>query len=217
MTRSFLWLGIVACGLGCGDSASSGGNGGDGSGGGDGGSGGSVNICPEGQVCLDVERSGEAEGRFAVIWFRFDGPNLADPTIAYHAPLANTDSEIAFELSALSPAPDVVRFCTRDCEVPADCPCTGDFQAAVAYLMVVGDENNDGSVDASEVKEGNLFGIANTALVQSPASFPIVPAEFAGSFPQGVEEGTFAYRITEGGAFVPTEATRFTLKAGAPL
>ena len=166
---------------------------------------------------MDVERTGDAEGRFAVIWVRLDGANLTDPTIAYQAPLAVTDSEVIFDPAALSPAPDVVRFCTRDCEVPADCPCTGDFQAAVAYLMVVGDENMDGSVDASEVKQGNLFGIANTAMVQSPQSFPIVPAEFSSRFPQGVEEGTFAYRITESGAFEPTDATRFKLRAGAPL
>ena len=93
MTRSFLWLGIVACALGCGDSGGSGGSGGSGAGG-DGGGGGAASTCPEGQICLDVERTGDAEGRFAVIWVRLDGANLADPTIAYQAPLAVTDSEV---------------------------------------------------------------------------------------------------------------------------
>lgn len=201
--------------LGCGDDTSgSGGSGGAGAGGG--GTGGAAAACDAGQVCLTVNRQGEASGQLAVVWFRLEGTLAKDPTVGFQQAFAGTEEAVTIDLASVTPPTDVDLLCERACADVLTCPCTGTFKASVGYVMVVVDENNDGTLAPAEIgKSSNIVGIANTAVIYAASTVAAAPAPFDQTFPEGVKEGMAPYRINQDGAYLPADAgTSFELKVG---
>jgi hypothetical protein len=199
----------------CGDSENQGGSGVGGS-----GAGGNANpgACDPATLCLDiVEEAPITEGRFAIVWFRLEGSVAADPTVAIDVPFDLTSSYLEVNLGDVPLPPDIDKMCERACEDAVDCPaCTGDFEASVAYVMVVVDTDMSGSIEATEVADpDNVVGIANTAVVWSNTTATAVAAPYDDQFPSGTVEGLAAYRIDASGAFVrAAEGNVYELKIG---
>ncbi|MBL8743774.1 MAG: hypothetical protein JNK04_21845, partial [Myxococcales bacterium] len=146
----------------CGDSGASGGGAGTG--------GGSPTTCPTNTLCLDVVEEGEIPAaRFAVVWFRIEGNVAADPTIALEAGFEANASYTEVQLGNVPLPPDIDKICERACAEAVDCPaCSGSFEAAVAYAMVIVDADDSGSIEPAEVADpSNVVGIANAAIVWS--------------------------------------------------
>lgn len=208
---SLLFTALVA---GCGDDTSA--SGGAGGGAATGGGGGAAATCEAGKVCLSVAKEGEASGRLAVIWFRLEGTLAKDPTVGFETAFAGTESAVTIDLASVAQPPDLDLLCARGCADPATCPCTGDFQAGVAYVMVVVDADGSGALEAPEIADpANVVGLANTAVVYSAAAAASAPAPFDQTFPMGVKEGMAPYRINQDGAFEPGDAGAvYELKVG---
>lgn len=194
--------------IGCGDSGN------------EGGAGGNANPgnCDPLTLCLDIVKEGDIpEARFAVVWFRIEGSVAADPTVAIDVPFDASSSYVEVNVTDVPLPPDIDKICERSCAEPVDCPaCTGTFEASVAYVMVVVDEDMSGSIEAAEVAEpANVVGIANAALVWSNTDQSTIPAPFNEVFPSGTVEGTNVYRIDTGSSFEPAlQGDVFELKTG---
>jgi hypothetical protein len=218
MDKRTIWAAmLLIAGIGCGDSGAGGAGGEASGGGGEGGGGGGPPPCAPGLLCLDVEPEGPAEGRLAVIWWRFDeGDVITDPSVGLQQPFDELVPSVEVALSGLSEPPDYALFCERDCADPMTCPCTSLFQAGVALVMVVVDFDGDGTIGPVDLAEpGTIVGIANTAVVFGSETFAITPPPFGDLFPKGLNEGMAPYRINEDGAYEPSPGgTRFTLKVG---
>jgi len=205
----------LASGFGCGDSGSdaAGGSGGDGAGAG----GGNPTLCEADTLCLDIVEEGEIPAaRFAIVWFRIEGTVANDPTVATEASFQAGSNYLEVDLGGLTEPPDIDKACERDCAEPADCPCVGALEAAIAYVMVVIDEDASGSIDPAEVADPDLVvGIANTAVVWSNTTQAVVAAPFNELFPKGLVSGIEPYRINASGAFEPAGGGNvFELKIG---
>lgn len=201
--------------LGCGDdAATTGGAGGQGGAGGEGAGG--APACPEGTLCLDVQHDGPAAGRLALVWFReLPTGSLTDPVVGFEQAFDEAADELTIELASVSAPPDALLFCERTCEVPAECACEPGFAAGVGFVLVVEDEDLDGTVGPTDLaNEANIVGIANVAMIYAPEAFASAPAPFDETFPVGVKAGIEPYRINEQGAYEPSSAARFTLKVG---
>lgn len=201
--------------VGCGDSENQGGNGSGGSG--EGGNA-TPGACDPATLCLDIVVDAPiTEGRFAIVWFRLEGSVAADPTVAIDVPFDLTSSYVEVNLGDVPLPPDIDKMCERACVDAIDCPaCTGDFQASVAYVMVIVDADASGSIEPAEVAEpDNVVGIANTAVVWSNTTATSVDAPYDEQFPNGTVEGVAAYRINSSGAFVrASEGNVYELKIG---
>ncbi len=210
----------LACGgwlLACGDSTGSGGQGGAAEGGA-GGAGASPAGCSADRLCLEVVEAGDpAPGRLAVVWLRFEGNVGHDPTVGYEAAFDGAAGDrIDIPLSEITDPPDIDRACERGCEDPKTCPCTGDFQAAVAYVLVVNDADASGVLEPTELADAtNWVGIANAAVAFSETTEASPPAPFDVTFPDGVEAGIHPSFISADGTLHEAGDTEvFQLRAG---
>lgn len=212
---SALAIAFAVAALGCGDDTG-GSSGGGGAGAGGGGAGGAAAGCDAGQVCLTVNKQGEASGQLAVIWFRLEGTLAKDPTVAYQQAFAGSESAVTIDLASVTAPPNEDLLCERACADVLTCPCTGAFEASVGYIMVVVDENADGTLSPAEIgTSSNVVGIANTAVIYGASTVAAAPAPFDQTFPEGVKEGMAPYRINQDGAYLPADAgTSFELKVG---
>lgn len=201
---------------GCGDSSAAGGAGA----GGGSGEGGGTNpgACDPDTLCLDIVEEGAIPAaRFAIVWFRLEGDVAADPTVALDVSFDASSTYAEVNLSDVALPPDLDKLCERACAEPVDCPaCTGEFEAAVAYVMVVVDEDMNGGIEPAEVAEpDNVVGIANTAVAWSNTTATEVEAPYDALFPNGIAEGLATYRINASGAFeLAGDGNVFELKIG---
>ena len=198
LMRFFKWAAAMGLSLlgGCGDS----GGGGAGAGGGEPGS------CDPLTLCLDVVEEGSIpEARFAVVWFRIEGSVAADPTVAIDVAFDASANDAEVSLADVPLPPDIDKICERDCAEPVDCPvCSGEFEASVAYVMVIVDADMSGAIEPTEVAEpNNVVGIANAAIVWSNTDQSTLPAPFDATFPDGTVEGRAVYSIGSGSSFEP--------------
>lgn len=202
--------------LGCGDSSGSGAGAAGGEGQGGSGAGGDA-ACPADTLCLDVVPAGDpAPGRLAVLWYRVEGTVANDPRIGFEAPFDPEADAIEIPLADVTPPTDIDLLCERTCEDPSTCPCAGEFRAGVAYVIIVTDKDQSGSLDLVEVADAKGYvGVANVAVVWSASTTTVVPEPFDTTFPSGVLEGFDIHRITGNAVFEPAPAgARFQLKAG---
>jgi hypothetical protein len=200
---------------GCGDSSAAGGEGagGEGQGGGS-----NPGACDPDTLCLDIVEEGAIPAaRFAIVWFRLEGAVAADPTVALDVAFDASSTYAEVNLADVALPPEIDKLCERECAEPIDCPaCTGEFEAGVAYVMVVVDEDMNGSIDPTEVAEpDNVVGIANTAVVWSNTTAASVAAPFNDLFPNGTVEGIATYRIDASGNFqLAGDGNVYELKIG---
>jgi hypothetical protein len=162
-----------------------------------------------------VQQGTPVPGRLVVVWFRFEQGVGRDPFVAYDAPFELTQGTADVPYSSIADPPDIDRVCERSCADPATCPCTGDFQAAVGYLMLVQDGDQSGAIEALELSEpSNIVGIGNFAVGFSSQAWDSAPAAFQLTFPAAVLAGVHAYQLS-GGQLRPAEAgTTFEFKIG---
>ncbi len=197
-------LALGAATFGCGDD-------------GDDGAGGEAPApCAAGRLCLDVVEEGEAQaGRVAVVWFRFEGDLGYDPTVAYDAAFDTATTAVEIAMADVEPPPDVDMICERSCPDPAMCPCTGEFRAAVAYVMVVRDGDGDGVISPPDVTaQGAIVGVADAAIGYGEREWLPAPAPYDATFPAGVQPGVAAYELLGGKLTPAAEGERFLLKVG---
>ncbi|MFO0552238.1 MAG: hypothetical protein U0271_27875 [Polyangiaceae bacterium] len=211
---ALLFVAALWAGFGCGgDTDPSGGGGAGGS-----GAGGEAANCAAGEVCFNVTPAGTVTaGNLGVIWLRLEADGAHDATVAYTAPFTTDLQLVGVPLAQVTAPPDLDFMCERSCADPATCPaCTGDFAAAVAYVMIVVDTNQNSVIDTEELADpNNLVGIANAAIVYSEVAHETAPAPYDATFPDGVSAGTHAYRVGSNTTFLKADDTqRFSLRAG---
>jgi len=167
--------------------------------------GGTTAACETGRLCLEVNRLGSGavqQGILAVVWFQVDddGPD-PDPVVAFELPTPS-DPGWAREdilLDALAPPPDAVRWCPRDCDDEAICPCTGNPQVALAVVGVLEDTDSDGTLGTAEITSGRATGMAMVVVANANDRYVPAPIPWSEVFADGVIAGTQPYRVIEAG------------------
>jgi hypothetical protein len=185
-------------------SSSTGGGGMGGAGGsGQGGQGGgTASNCPANTICLAVkptETGSIQAGRLAVVWYQLndDGPDPL-PSIGYDMPFDPKATKIEIPTASIMAPNEENLICERACDDEAMCPCLSDPKVGVAYVFVVNDADNTGTINIDEINN-ELYGIGFMAVATSEAEYVPAPAPFDALFTEGIDKGTRGYHIVEGG------------------
>lgn len=159
-------------------------------------SGGETPECKDDEICLDVDwlpGAAQREGqRIAVAWYRVDQPE-SPSKVAFEAKFEPSEGRIAIPVTSIAaPEDDALLLCQRRCLDATRCPCEGDAKVGTATVVVSQDANQDGRIDAEEVRTA-AYARASVIVGYSPEEYRPAPGALAATFPVGIVKGIAPY------------------------
>lgn len=156
--------------------------------------------CPAGMFCVrnPSPGTGVANELLMVYWFQLsdDGPDPT-PEIGYSAPFDRSLARTDIPLASVSAPSNLLYVCERACDDESTCPCLSTPHFAMSYVIVVRDENANGTF---EEDTDQVSGAAWAYLVYGDADYIPVTGP-AAAYIDSVPMGVHAYIPTRDGAF----------------